>query len=861
MNDIKSLLLKFRNHLIVAISAILVIISIINIYYVLEIRVTSNDECLWLSKKDSTGTAKLFFDLVKENGVTWNAGIRNGDQLISINNEKLKDQFHAQSILNLFNSGEYAPYTFIRDGKEYHTTVYVKKLIQFGSLAASIQGLILILIAFVVLLAKPDGTIQKLFYAIGAATVFAGMNIIIQDDIFFQTQNSNPFGMAFVGYLWCLGASFIPFLTIYFFWMFPLPFKFLEQRFLKIFLFAAPSVIFLTIFVLGLLSFSGTRETLNAFYLSINIIGGLVIVANIIGYVSLIINYRRLKTSAEKKPVFIIIAALTLGLFASAYTAWIAPAITDTIFNSPEFYMPVILVTIVPIAFGYSIFRYQLMDVSVVIKNTVVYGAATLTVAAIYFFVIYVIGQSISKVIGTDYQGLIAGIIFIIFALVFQSTKDRFQDFLTSKFYPEQFAYQKVLLRFSNEVSTVVGLENILDAMKETFVEALKINRFGLLLKELGTDTFRLARHKGLTVDEFKINSTFLEHYLKEKENTSQRLVIEQNEFDLFFPEQSKVLKDQQIFTVIPMILKSRVVGLLLFGLKHSGSQFAGKDLDLLNAAAAQSAIALENARLYESEAEKIKLERDLDLARKIQQGLLPQCIPFLNGLDICGEMIPAMQVGGDYFDLIPLSDKKVFIVVGDVSGKGLSASLYMTKLQTMIQLSCVEGKSPKDILIEVNQKIYATMERNWFVTMTLALFDVEKRTLKFCRAGHVPLLKAMNGTVNSFRTQGIGVGLEKGEVFSKTLTEENVTLQEGQIYAFFSDGIVEAMNEKNDLFGEDKLTELLRHKTDKRSSEIMKDIWNSLGVFRGSAEQNDDMTMVIVKILETSDSSVHHIS
>ncbi len=119
---------------------------------------------------------------------------------------------------------------------------------------------------------------------------------------------------------------------------------------------------------------------------------------------------------------------------------------------------------------------------SVVIKNTIVYGAATLSVAAIYFFVIYVIGQSISKVIGTEYQGVIAGVFFIAFALVFQSTKDKFQDFLTARFYPEQFAYQKVLMRFSNEVATVVGLEKILESMKETFVEALKIDQFGILL-------------------------------------------------------------------------------------------------------------------------------------------------------------------------------------------------------------------------------------------------------------------------------------------------------------------------------------------------------------------------------------------
>ena len=117
------------------------------------------------------------------------------------------------------------------------------------------------------------------------------------------------------------------------------------------------------------------------------------------------------------------------------------------------------------------------------------------------------------------------------------------------------------------------------------------------------------------------------------------------------------------------MVIKSRVIGLLQFGLKQSGSQFAGKDLELLYAAANQAAISIENARLYRSEADKLKLERDLDLARKIQQSLLPKCNPDVHGLDICGQMIPAMQVGGDYYDLISISPTRLFVVVGDVSG------------------------------------------------------------------------------------------------------------------------------------------------------------------------------------------------
>jgi sigma-B regulation protein RsbU (phosphoserine phosphatase) len=384
--------------------------------------------------------------------------------------------------------------------------------------------------------------------------------------------------------------------------------------------------------------------------------------------------------------------------------------------------------------------------------------------------------------------------------------------------------------------------------MKATFVESLMIKEFGIMINSPDNE-LKLERAVGLKNANLVISDSNVEKYYKEKILVSDYVVIEQPDFIHVFPTASRRLIENNIYTIMPMVIKSKVIGLLLFGLKHSGSQFAGKDLELLYAAANQAAISIENARLYLSEANKLRIERDLDLARKIQQSLLPKCNPDVNGLDICGQMIPAMQVGGDYYDLIPISTTKLFVVVGDVSGKGLSASLYMTKLQTMMQVACVDNRSPREILIEINRNLYVSMEKDWFVTITLALFDLEKNTVRVCRAGHAPLLAASNGTVSAYRTQGIGVGLERGTIFDKTLVEEEISLSSGKIFAFYSDGITEAINEQEEFFGEDKLADLLKGKTNITSTKLMDEIWESLKQFRGNAEQNDDMTMVLVKV------------
>jgi len=247
--------------------------------------------------------------------------------------------------------------------------------------------------------------------------------------------------------------------------------------------------------------------------------------------------------------------------------------------------------------------------------------------------VIYVAGQSISSFFGVENQGIIAGIFFIIFALVFQSTKNKFQDFLTKRFYPEQFASQKVLVDLSNELSTVVGLDNILQLMKKTFINALKINTFGIMLRDKDGH-LSLVDGVGIKNEKCMITESRIVQFLKDKYLITKYPSIEQPDFKAVFPdEKAERLISEGVYTIIPMLVKTKIVGLLLFGLKHSGSHFAGKDLELLWAAANQAAISIENARLYKSEVEKQKIERDLDLARKIQQGLLPQCIPDMNGL------------------------------------------------------------------------------------------------------------------------------------------------------------------------------------------------------------------------------------
>ncbi|MEI7812197.1 MAG: SpoIIE family protein phosphatase [Ignavibacteria bacterium] len=840
-----------RIKFIIAFTVALAVAGFTNLYYVLIVTPISNDECLWIPKKVSKDSLVIYFDKVKINGVAWNAGIRNGDLLISINDVKLRDVNVATVIINKFKEGEYAKYKIIHNKRFVETKVYIKKLINFGNLGFVLLGIIWLFVGFFVIMAKPDGYVQRLFYQIGA-TIILFLSFIFIPKI--PRQEISAYNMAFIyvfDILWTFGSLILPFLMIHFFMIFPRPFKGIEKKWVKRSLYFVPLALFAQSLVF------------KAFFLYFNfkpdIYFKLISVLNIFffcgfgaGLFLLLINYFRIKSREERKPLNIIVISYIIGILAITYTFFIASVIADTIYNSPEFFMPIILVALIPVAFGYSIFKYQLMDVSMVIKNTIMYGVATIAIATLYFITVYGLGQGIGSFIGTEYKNAIAALAFVIFAIIFQSTKDKFQDLLTREFYPEQFAYQQVILKFGSDVVSIVGLDNILDSMSGTFINSLKLKHFAILLNSDKSRTFRTARSCGFEASELTITdkSAKLAHYIKEKIVLKSPVTIDRQQFIDIFPHDYGKLIKSGIYTLIPMIINSKVIGLLCFGLKHSGSEFAGKDLELLSAAANQAAVSIENARFYESEAQRFAIERDLEKARHIQESLLPKVIPQLKGLDIAGIMIPAMQVGGDYFDVLQVSPSKVFVVVGDVSGKGLSASLYMSKLQTMMRIYCVADKTPREILIEVNKRIYESIERSWFITLNIALFDTEAGSAKFCRAGHPPLMSVCGNEVRQYQPKGIGLGLETGKIFSNTIEEVEIPIEKEHIYAFYSDGVSEAMNMQSDLYGTEKLAGVIQDYKELAASQIISSVMESVIEFRDKREQNDDITMVFVKTI-----------
>jgi serine phosphatase RsbU (regulator of sigma subunit) len=254
---------------------------------------------------------------------------------------------------------------------------------------------------------------------------------------------------------------------------------------------------------------------------------------------------------------------------------------------------------------------------------------------------------------------------------------------------------------------------------------------------------------------------------------------------------------------------------------------------------------------LLRESAEKERMEEELRIARQIQMSLLPQGSVSMSGLRMAALCLPAAEVGGDYYDLLPLSATRLGVVMADVSGKGTSAALYMAELKGLVLSLSRICDSPGDLLKQANRILAANLDSRSFITMTYAIVDTEARTMRFARAGHNPLLhlEAATGRTRVLTPQGLGLGIDAGDRFDDILEEAEVPLVPGDLFLFFTDGLSEAMNPSSELFGEQRLRDLLEA-TPALDSEPMKErILAAVRAFAEGTAQHDDMTMVVLRV------------
>jgi sigma-B regulation protein RsbU (phosphoserine phosphatase) len=284
----------------------------------------------------------------------------------------------------------------------------------------------------------------------------------------------------------------------------------------------------------------------------------------------------------------------------------------------------------------------------------------------------------------------------------------------------------------------------------------------------------------------------------------------------------------------------------------HRAIAGALKGLDTRSAA--QTALALEVARLTTAigreMAQRERLNRELEIAREVQQHLFPQRLPSVPGLDYCGRCRPAREVGGDYYDFLELPEGRLGIAIGDVSGKGIGAALMMASLEASLRGQASVGRDLAELMKRVNTLVYEASSASHFATFFYAQYDPRDRQLSYVNAGHNPpvVVRKSAAACQVFRLQAGGpvIGLLPNGCYQ----QGSFPLEPGDLIVLFTDGVSESMNARNEEWGEDRLIELAKTCLGLFASETMTRIMAAAEAFTAGAPQHDDMTLVVLRVL-----------
>lgn len=245
------------------------------------------------------------------------------------------------------------------------------------------------------------------------------------------------------------------------------------------------------------------------------------------------------------------------------------------------------------------------------------------------------------------------------------------------------------------------------------------------------------------------------------------------------------------------------------------------------------------------------RIEADLEAARDIQNRLLPKRKPNLPGIDLDVKYESAKQVGGDYYDFIPVDKENLGFVIADVSGKGVPAAMVMATTRTLLRLYAVANLSPADTLSKVNRELTRDLKRGMFVTTLYMILNPATRVLSIASAGHNPLIiyRAKTKSVELKNPNGIALGFDGGPIFNKVIREEKVQLDVGDRVVIYTDGVTESMSPSRKEWGSDTLYEFTRRHADLGSEEFVNTLREALRVHQGDAEQHDDISYVTFRM------------
>lgn len=376
-------------------------------------------------------------------------------------------------------------------------------------------------------------------------------------------------------------------------------------------------------------------------------------------------------------------------------------------------------------------------------------------------------------------------------------------------------------------VLSELDLEKIISIIMDAYFVLTGVKKIAIYLWEEGK----------LVNKAFKGNIKEVRDYKHNKENID-------NYDEIYKGISNEIIEEYEVVIYSRLNVKGKELGVIyLIQNEDRGSS----EVETIKALAMHVAIAMNNSKMYSELAVKERLGKEISIASNIQKNLLPKEIKIPFPLDRAEYFEPAKEIGGDYYDYNVIDKDRLFITIGDVSGKGVPASLLMTTIRATLKTLCYTDDNVQNILTNLNNFVCADMSEEMFVTIFHSLYDSRTQTLYYSNAGHNPLLVLKNNEnkVTEEVVKGAAIGFLHGYKYKLGRLE----LQKGDILVYYTDGITEAENSKKELYGKERLKKVLEESKNMDSESIKDSILKSVDSFREGYEQVDDITLLVIKI------------
>ncbi len=555
-------------------------------------------------------------------------------------------------------------------------------------------------------------------------------------------------------------------------------------------------------------------------------------------------SYRRVRARRLRQQLRVIGLGLASCLVLYSLASLIPALLNLTISEWTRSGLTIAALTMGSGSIAYAMVRHKFLDAKLLARRGILYGLASATLVGVYLTVIVRLNRLLTQISGVDAR-VIEPVFLIVALIVFQPAVSWLEEILDRLLLRDPGDYRNVLRNLGRELQTTIELEDLLTRSIRTIAESLLLRRAYLVALPRSDILVRTGAGPPPAAEDQSLLPDLL-----------ARLPLSADSVRLTDPVPGLTLADRALLVgrlgisvILPLHWRGETVGALLLGEKLTGTDYTSEDVSLLSTLAGQMSVSLQNALLVREREQVVRIEEELRLARQIQRSFLHSEFPATPRFDVHAVNIPSKEVGGDFYDLVPATDGVFLVAIADVAGKGVPAALLSSMLQASLRTQAGSIASVGEILRNINTLVYRATSVHQFATFFIARVENDTLHMTFSNAGHnYPVVIRREGEPLFLARGGIVLGILDGAAYE----EERLHLRTGDLVVLYTDGISEAMNRDGELYGDARLYQLVGDFPHHLSArEVAERVFESLREFLDGEEARDDMTLMVLRVLE----------